>query len=57
MEFTASQITLLNGVKRTRLQQWLEREYLSPSIQKAYGHGGIPGIPEFQGHLIPGTPI
>ena len=39
MEFTASQITLLTGVKRTRLQQWLEKEYLSPSIRKAYGHG------------------
>ena len=39
MEFTASQITQITGVKRTRLQQWLEKGYLSPSIQQASGHG------------------
>lgn len=27
------------GFKRTMIQQWVERGFISPSIQKASGHG------------------
>jgi hypothetical protein len=37
--FEASDITEITGVKRPRLQQWLERGFIHPSIQKAEGHG------------------
>ncbi len=39
MEFLASDIQAINGVKRNRLQAWLERGFLAPSIQVAEGHG------------------
>jgi len=39
MEFLAADIEKITGVKRNRLQQWLEREYIAPSIQVASGHG------------------
>lgn len=39
MEFLAADIEKITGVKRNRLQQWLEREYITPSIQVASGHG------------------
>ena len=39
MEFYASDVTQITGVKRTRLQQWLERDFVSPSINVANGHG------------------
>jgi len=39
MEFLVSDVTKFTGVKRLRLHQWIERKYLSPSVQKASGHG------------------
>lgn len=39
MEFLASDIRAITGVKRNRLQAWLERSFLVPSIQRAEGHG------------------
>lgn len=39
MSFHASDITKIAGVKRTRLQQWLERGYIVPSIRVAEGSG------------------
>ena len=38
-KFLAADVEKITGVKRTRLQQWLERGYLKPSIQEAGGHG------------------
>lgn len=32
-------IMRLLGVKRTAMQQWIDRGYLAPSIEKAAGHG------------------
>ena len=37
--FTAKDVTAVTGVKRTRLQQWLEQGWITPSIQQADGHG------------------
>ena len=39
MEFLAADIEKITGVKRNRLQQWLERGYITPSIQVASGQG------------------
>ena len=39
MGFKAADVVKITGVKRTRLQQWLERGYIHPSIQVASGHG------------------
>jgi hypothetical protein len=39
MEFLAADIERILEVKRNRLQQWLERGYIIPSIQVASGHG------------------
>ena len=39
MEFLAADITQITGIKRTRLQQWLERGFVVPSIQVASGPG------------------
>ena len=39
MEFFASDVTKVTGVKRGRLQVWLEKGWIVPSIQKASGHG------------------
>ncbi len=39
MEFLAGDIERITGVKRNRLQQWLERGFIAPSIQMASGHG------------------
>ena len=38
-KFFASDVEKITGVKRTRLQQWLEKGFLSPSIHEAEGHG------------------
>jgi hypothetical protein len=38
-EFLASDIERINNVKRNRLQTWLERGWIVPSIEKASGHG------------------
>ncbi len=37
--FFVSDVETVTGVKRIRLQQWLKAEYLTPSIEKASGHG------------------
>ena len=37
--FRAAEVTRINGIKRTRLQQWLEKGWIVPSIQVANGHG------------------
>ncbi len=37
--FQAAEVTRITGVKRTRLQQWLEKGWIAPSIQAADGHG------------------
>lgn len=39
MGYSASDVTRITGVKRTRLQQWLERSFIVPSIQEASGPG------------------
>ncbi|MDZ7699505.1 MAG: hypothetical protein U5R49_22065 [Deltaproteobacteria bacterium] len=39
MEFLAKDIFDITGVKRNRLQQWLEYGFILPSIQVASGHG------------------
>ena len=39
MEFYASDVTKITGVKRLRLHQWIEQGFLRPSIQEASGHG------------------
>lgn len=39
MEFLAKDVEKITGVKRNRLQQWLERGFIAPSVQVAYGHG------------------
>ena len=37
--YTMKDITSKLGIKRTALQQWIERGYILPSIQAAGGHG------------------
>ncbi len=37
--YTMKDITSKLGIKRTALQQWMERGFISPSIQVAEGHG------------------
>jgi len=37
--FTASEVEKITGVKRTRLQQWLEKNYIVPSVHVADGYG------------------
>lgn len=37
--YTLKDITRVLGVKRTALQQWVDRGYISPSIQTAGGQG------------------
>ena len=39
MQFQAADIEKITGVKRNRLQQWLEHGFIAPSIQTASGHG------------------
>ena len=39
MEFLASDVEKITGVKRTRLQAWMEKGYIRPEIQTADGHG------------------
>ncbi len=39
MEFFAADVKRICHVKRNRLQTWLERGFIIPSIQKASGHG------------------
>ncbi len=39
MSFQASDIQRICGVKRLRLHQWMEEGFISPSIQRASGHG------------------
>ncbi|MFH2219815.1 MAG: hypothetical protein ABII68_09150, partial [Pseudomonadota bacterium] len=39
MEFFASDVTTLTGIKRPRQFQWIERGYLKPSIQGSAGTG------------------
>lgn len=39
LEFKAKEVTEITGVSRERLQQWLTREYIVPSIQIADGAG------------------
>ncbi len=39
MEFKASRVTEITGVKRNRLQVWMENGWIIPSIEKASGHG------------------
>jgi DNA-binding transcriptional MerR regulator len=39
MEFLASDVEKICGVKRNRLQVWMEREWIVPSGEKADGHG------------------
>ena len=38
-EFYASDVTKITEVKLNRLQPWMERGWITPSIQKATGHG------------------
>jgi len=38
-DFFASEVTKITGVKLNRLQPWMERGFIEPSIQKATGHG------------------
>lgn len=37
--FTTFDVAKIVGIKRTRLQEWLDRGYIKPSIQKARGQG------------------
>lgn len=39
MTYTKVQIENLIGIKKTRLQEWIDRGYIQPSIQKASGKG------------------
>ena len=39
MTFLAADVTEITGVKRTRLQQWIDLGFIKPSIQSASGHG------------------
>jgi hypothetical protein len=39
MEFFAADIEKICGVKRNRLQTWLEKSWIIPSLQKASGRG------------------
>ena len=39
MQFYASDITEITGVKRLRLHTWIEKGYIEPSIQKGQGPG------------------
>jgi DNA-binding transcriptional MerR regulator len=39
MEFFTSDVEKICGVKRNRLQVWLEKGWIVPSIEKASGHG------------------
>jgi DNA-binding transcriptional MerR regulator len=39
MEFFASDVTKILGIKRTTLQQWMEYGFLGPSVQEAQGSG------------------
>jgi DNA-binding transcriptional MerR regulator len=39
MSFYASDVVKITNVKRTRLQQWLEKGWISPSVQQAEGAG------------------
>jgi hypothetical protein len=38
-EFLASAVTKITGVKLNRLQPWMERKFITPSIEVASGHG------------------
>jgi hypothetical protein len=38
-EFHQKDITRLLGIKRTALQQWMDRGYVAPSLGQADGHG------------------
>jgi hypothetical protein len=38
-EFLAADIERITGVKRNRLQQWIEYGFITPSIQEASGSG------------------
>lgn len=38
-EFLASAVTKITGVKLNRLQPWMERGFITPSIEVAAGHG------------------
>ena len=38
-EFKASRVYEITGVKRNRLQVWMERGWITPSIEEASGHG------------------
>jgi DNA-binding transcriptional MerR regulator len=38
-QFQAMDVTRICGVKRNRLQAWMEQGWITPSIQKATGHG------------------
>ena len=39
MQFLAADVEKITGVKRQRLEQWLSRGFIAPSIQAASGHG------------------
>jgi DNA-binding transcriptional MerR regulator len=39
VEFYAADVTRILGIKRTRLEQWLERGYVTPSLRHAQGPG------------------
>jgi DNA-binding transcriptional MerR regulator len=38
-QFLTSDVTRITGVKRNRLQVWLDKGWITPSIQKAQGQG------------------
>ena len=38
-EYKASRVYEITGVKRNRLQAWMERGWITPSIEEASGHG------------------
>ena len=38
-QFYTSDVTRITGVKRNRLQVWLDQGWIIPSIQKAQGQG------------------
>ena len=39
MKFLAKDVEKITGVRRNRLEQWLSRGFISPSIQEAEGPG------------------
>ncbi len=39
MEFFTGAVTKITGVKRNRLQQWIDHGYVLPSVRRAQGRG------------------